>query len=120
MERSIGSLPRFDSIDAMVGEMDRAGVERVLVTQTKMWSYRRKWMYMDTRLDEVLQYTRAHPGRFTGLAGYNPFDIKGSLKEIGGRGGGCGLALAAEERARAASGPPRRTGRRTELRDGPG
>ena len=82
MERSIGSLPRFDSIDAMVAEMDKAGVERVLVTQTKMWSYRRKWMYMDTRLEEVLQYTRAHPGRFTGLAGYNPFDIKGSLKEI--------------------------------------
>ena len=82
MERSIGSLPRFDSIDAMVAEMDRAGVERVLVTQTKMWSYRRKWMYMDTRLEEVLQYTRAHPGRFAGLAGYNPFDIKASLKEI--------------------------------------
>jgi predicted TIM-barrel fold metal-dependent hydrolase len=82
MERSIGSLPSFPSIDAMVGEMDKAGVERVFVTQTKMWSYRRKWMYMDTRLDEVLQYTRAHPARFTGLAGYNPFDIKGSLKEI--------------------------------------
>jgi predicted TIM-barrel fold metal-dependent hydrolase len=82
MERSIGSLPSFATIDAMVGEMDKAGVERVFVTQTKMWSYRRKWMYMDTRLEEVLQYTRAHPTRFTGLAGYNPFDIKGSLKEI--------------------------------------
>jgi predicted TIM-barrel fold metal-dependent hydrolase len=47
-----------------------------------MWSYRRKWMYMDTQLEEVAQYTRAYPDRFVGLAGYDPFHIKESLAEV--------------------------------------
>ena len=82
MERAIGSLPSFDSIDAMLRKMDEANVERVFITQTKMWSYWNKWMYMDTTLDEVAQYTRKYPSRFVGLAGYNPFRIKDSLREI--------------------------------------
>jgi hypothetical protein len=82
MERSIGGLPRYESIEAMLTQMDEAGVDRVMITQCKMWSYRRKWMYMDTQLEDVLQYTRAYPDRFIGLAGYNPFDISGSLREI--------------------------------------
>ena len=47
-----------------------------------MWSYRNKWMYMDTKLEEVAQYTKRYPDRFVGLAGYNPFRIKESLQEI--------------------------------------
>ena len=82
MERSIGGLPRFDSIETMLARMDEAGVEKVFITQCKMWSYRRKWMYMDTKLDDVLQYTEGWPDRFVGLAGYNPFRIKDSLREI--------------------------------------
>jgi predicted TIM-barrel fold metal-dependent hydrolase len=82
MERSIGGLPRFASIEAMLAQMDAAGVEKVFITQTKMWSYWRKWMYMDTKLDDVLQYTEKYPDRFEGLAGYNPFRIKESLAEI--------------------------------------
>jgi predicted TIM-barrel fold metal-dependent hydrolase len=82
MERAIGSLPSFESIGAMIRKMDEANVERVFITQTKMWSYWNKWMYMDTTLEEVAQYTRAYPDRFVGLAGYNPFRIKDSLKEI--------------------------------------
>jgi predicted TIM-barrel fold metal-dependent hydrolase len=82
MERAIGSLPSFDSIDAMVQQMDAANVERVFITQTKMWSYWNKWMYMDTTLEEVAQYTRRFPDRFAGLAGYNPFRIKESLREV--------------------------------------
>jgi predicted TIM-barrel fold metal-dependent hydrolase len=82
MERAIGGLPSFDSMDAMVRRMDEANVERVFITQTKMWSHWNKWMYMDTTLEEVAQYTRAYPARFVGLAGYNPFRIKESLREI--------------------------------------
>jgi predicted TIM-barrel fold metal-dependent hydrolase len=82
MERAIGGLPQFPSIDDMVARMDAAGVEKVFITQTKMWSYRNKWMYMDTRLDEVTAYTERHPDRFVGLAGYNPFRITESLAEI--------------------------------------
>jgi predicted TIM-barrel fold metal-dependent hydrolase len=82
MERAIGGLPSFDSIDAMVRKMDEANVERVFITQTKMWSHWNRWMYMDTTLEEVAQYTRAYPDRFIGLAGYNPFRIKESVREI--------------------------------------
>src|SRR6478609_7908454 len=53
MERAIGGLPQFDSIEAMIAKMDEAGVEKVFITQCKMWSYRNKWMYMDTELEEV-------------------------------------------------------------------
>jgi len=82
MERAIGGLPQYESIEKMVELMDEAGVEKVFITQCKMWSYWNKWMYMDTRLEDVLQYTEKYPDRFVGLAGYNPFRIKESLKEI--------------------------------------
>ena len=82
MEKAIGGLPRFASIEEMLRQMDEAGVEKVFITQCKMWSYWRKWMYMDTKLEDVLQYTEAYPNRFVGLAGYNPFRINESLKEI--------------------------------------
>jgi predicted TIM-barrel fold metal-dependent hydrolase len=83
MERAIGGLPQYESIEAMIAKMDESEVERVFITQCKMWSYRNKWMYMDTSLDEVVQYTTRYPDRFVGLAGYNPFRIKESLEEIG-------------------------------------
>ena len=82
MEKAIGGLPRFASMEEMQRQMDEAGVEKVFITQCKMWSYWRKWMYMDTKLEDVLQYTEAYPNRFVGLAGYNPFRINESLKEI--------------------------------------
>ena len=82
MERAIGGLPAYDSIEEMIRQMDEAGVERVFIAQCKMWSYWRKWMYMDTRLEEVLQYTQRYPDRFVGLAGYNPYRITESLREI--------------------------------------
>jgi uncharacterized protein len=82
MEKAIGGLPQYESIEAMLTKMDEAGVDKVFITQTKMWSYRNKWMYMDTQLEEVAQYTKRYPDRFVGLAGYNPFRIKESLQEI--------------------------------------
>ncbi len=82
MERSIGGLPRYVTIEAMLAQMDEAGVEKVFITQCKMWSYWRKCMTMDTRLEEVLQYTERYPDRFVGLAGYHPFRIRESLAEI--------------------------------------
>lgn len=83
MEKALGgSLPQFPSIDNMVETMDEANVEKVFITQTKMWSYRNNWMYMDTQLEDVNQYLKHSPDRFCGLAGYNPFDISGSLAEI--------------------------------------
>lgn len=80
MERAIGGLPQYDSIEAMIAKMDEAGVEKVFITQCKMWSYRNKWMYMDTKLEEVAQYVKRYPDRFVGLAGYNPLRTKSRSK----------------------------------------
>jgi uncharacterized protein len=83
MERALGgSLPSFPTIEDMIQKMDEAHVDKVFITQTKMWSYRNHWMYMDTQLEEVTQYTSRYPDRFVGLAGYNPFRINESLREI--------------------------------------
>jgi len=83
-EKAIGGLPQYDSIEAMIAKMDEAGVEKVFITQCKMWSYHNKSMYyMDTKLEEVAQYTRRYPDRFVGLAAL---------------GGGCELALAVDFR----------------------
>jgi predicted TIM-barrel fold metal-dependent hydrolase len=82
MERAIGGLPQYESFESMVAKMDEAGVEKVFITQCKMWSYRNKWMYMDTRLEDVTPYLERYPDRFVALAGYNPFRIKESLGEI--------------------------------------
>jgi hypothetical protein len=52
MERALGgSLPSFPSMENMIQKMDEANVGKVFITQTKMFSYRNKWMYMDTQLD---------------------------------------------------------------------
>ena len=36
MEKAIGGLPRFASIEEMLRQMDEAGVEKVFITQCKM------------------------------------------------------------------------------------
>lgn len=73
-----GACPLLPPTDAA---MDAAGIARVLVSQCKRWSCERQWMCVDTRLDDVLRYTASSP-RFIGLAGYNPFDIAESFREI--------------------------------------
>ncbi len=73
-----GACPLVLPTDAA---MDAAGIARVLVSQCKRWSCERQWMCVDTRLDDVVRYTASSP-RFIGLAGYNPFDIAESLREI--------------------------------------
>ncbi|MGI9103221.1 MAG: amidohydrolase family protein [Terriglobales bacterium] len=62
-------------------EMDHLGVACALVSQCKKWSCERQWMCVDTRLEDVLRYIEGS-SRYLGLAGYNPFDIADSLREI--------------------------------------
>jgi predicted TIM-barrel fold metal-dependent hydrolase len=74
-------LKCFHSPARSLAEMDAAGIAAAFVSQCKQWSCERQWMCVDTRLDDVLHYTQASP-RFFGLAGYNPFDIADSMREI--------------------------------------
>lgn len=62
--------------------MDAAGIEKAFVTQCKQWSCDRQWLCLDTRLEDVARYTGTLPERFIGLAGYNPFAVSESLREL--------------------------------------
>ena len=62
-------------------ELDAAGVAVALVSQCKQWSCERQWMCVDTRLEDVARFTSASI-RFAGLAGYNPFDVTESVREM--------------------------------------
>lgn len=62
--------------------MDATGIEKAFVTQCKQWSCERQWLCLDTRLEDVARYTSAAPERFVGLAGYNPFAVSESLREV--------------------------------------
>ena len=75
---SPGSCPLHPPSEA---QLDQAGIGQALVSQCKKWSCERQWMCVDTRLEDVLRYTESS-ARFIGLAGYNPFDITESLREI--------------------------------------
>jgi predicted TIM-barrel fold metal-dependent hydrolase len=61
--------------------LDAAGVERAFVSHCNQWGCERQPLCLEVRLEYVLRFTR-HSPRFLGLAGYNPFDIPESLREI--------------------------------------
>ncbi len=62
-------------------EMDAAGVTAALVAQCDNWSCERNWLCEETKFDDVRQYIESS-SRLFGLAGYNPFDIAESLRQI--------------------------------------
>lgn len=70
-------------VDDALARMDAAGVEIVVVTATKMWSYHyHHEMIMDYPIELVGEAVAAAGGRVIGGASYNPFRIAESLKEI--------------------------------------
>jgi len=64
-----------------LAEMDAAGVAVAMVSQCKQWSCERQLMCVDTRLEDVARFTAAS-NRFIGLAGFNPFDVAESLRQM--------------------------------------
>ena len=66
----------------VVAEMDEAGYEKIFISATKMWSYRNNYLIMDYGMEEVYEQTRQFPDRIIGLAGYHPFRITESLRDV--------------------------------------
>ena len=60
-------------------EMDRAAIDRVLLTPCKTWRCERHWGGDGISLAEVNSFVTAMPNRFSGLASYNPFAIPESM-----------------------------------------
>ncbi len=75
------SLPCPTNLANLVDEMDRHGIDRVLLTPCQTSSSRcdREYLCTDAVLSDLLQQVHIHPGRFSTLLGYNAADIGGSL-----------------------------------------
>ena len=70
--------------EEMFAEMDEAGFEKVVITDFKMWSYRRHLRLMVDIPIDVIQgiADKAPPGRIIKGVSYNPYRIEESLREI--------------------------------------
>jgi hypothetical protein len=67
---------------ALIAAMDAAGVESVLATDLLAWSYPRQTRFAKDMTKEIADLTERYPGRIYGLADYDPFDIRGSLRKL--------------------------------------
>jgi len=82
MQASIpGGWPSIEE-EELIRRMDEGGVETVFISDCKMFSYWSKKILMDNGVDKVGKFVMRNPKRFVGLAGYNPYKIMESLKDI--------------------------------------
>jgi len=72
----------YDSAEALIAAMDSAGVQTVLATDLLAWSYRRQTRFAMDTTEAIGELTRRYPGRIYGLADYDPFNIKASLRKL--------------------------------------
>lgn len=77
-----GHAPQGVSPEQFVAKMDEAGFDRVVISAVKMGSYRRKSMANDFSNQEVYEMIKDYPDRLVGMAGYDPFNIMQSLRDI--------------------------------------
>lgn len=78
---SLESVPgdRLPEPRELSREMDRAAIDRVLLTPCKNWRCERHWGPDGISLAEVNSFVTAMPHRFSGLASYDPFAIPESM-----------------------------------------
>ncbi|MHC1581660.1 MAG: amidohydrolase family protein [Candidatus Syntropharchaeia archaeon] len=84
---AVGALTK-SSLEEVLQEMDEAGFEYVIMSDIKMWSYRRHFKLImgdpadGWGIETVKKMVDESDGRIVGGVGYNPFRIKESLQEI--------------------------------------
>lgn len=72
----------YNTAEALVASMDAAGVQTVLATDLLAWSYRRQTRFALDMTERITELTQKYPGRFFGLADYDPFNIRASLRKL--------------------------------------
>ncbi len=71
------------SVAELIADMDRLGYGQIVICATKMWSYHHHHkLILDYSVDDVGQLVAEGKGRIVGAAGYNPFRIEESLRDI--------------------------------------
>ena len=84
---AVGALTK-SSLEEVLQEMDEAGFEYVIMSDIKMWSYRRHFKLImgdpadGWGIETVKKMVDESDGRIVGGVGYNPFRIKESLEEV--------------------------------------
>jgi len=66
----------------LIGAMDEAGIETVLVTDLLAWSYARHVRFVPDMTAEIMALSRQYPGRIHGLTDYDPRTIRQSLEKV--------------------------------------
>ena len=70
-------------LEAVLSEMDEVGVERSVMPDLKIWSYRHNTLMAEEgTIHKIAEVVKKTNGRIIGGAGYNPFRIQESLEEI--------------------------------------
>ncbi len=82
MIERVGHKPQGCSPEEFVAQMDEAGYEKVFIAAVKMGSYKGRWLASDFSNEEVYEIIKDYPDRLVGLAGYDPFNIMESLRQI--------------------------------------
>jgi len=77
-----GHIPKGVPAEEFVKQMDEAGYEKVFIAAVKMGSYRARWLANDFTNEEVYEMIKDYPDRLMGLAGYDPLNIRKSIKDI--------------------------------------
>jgi uncharacterized protein len=82
MEKFNPGIWRGYQPDEVVAMMDEAGYDKLFIATFKMWSYLNNRFVINTPPEKAYAITKKYPNRFVAMAGYNPFRITESLKEI--------------------------------------
>jgi predicted TIM-barrel fold metal-dependent hydrolase len=77
-----GHKPKGVSAEEFVADMDKAGFEKVLISAVQMGSYKGTWKANAFTTKEVYEMIKDYPDRLLGMAGYDPTDVMGSVREI--------------------------------------
>ncbi len=72
----------YASKEDLIAAMDAVGVETILATDLLAWSYKRQTRFAKDMTDAITEMTEKYPGRVYGLADYDPFYIKESLRKL--------------------------------------
>ncbi len=70
------------SVDDMIKEMDEVGVDKAFVDQQLIWSRHENKLVTGFTVDRIAEIVDKGKGRIVGGAGYNPFRIEESLKDL--------------------------------------
>lgn len=72
----------YETVQDLVQAMDEIGYEYICMCAVKMWSPNTQEFIWDFSIEDVQKIVEKSKGRVIGAAGYNPFNIEASIKEI--------------------------------------